>query len=258
MVYRLAVPNNKSTGTAAEPVDKGNRPELGYFNPHRTDRYNQLGREQGHRLIEEGERAPDGTFRGIDLHNLYGPHYMSSPNTARLLKRLHLDIRHTATHWEVWKNEDLANSTPSNPRTPIYTTTVDDDLFGKNILNWLTQEYVPHLLATGTVPAPPPTFTPRQSKRSPEYKAKRKADAEARKALKISLGLKRHDPLPPEHRKRRGPKPADERLDDILFNATKRYWDKHPEEYAQAIEDHRIDEQTKRAIEEIRERRKQT
>jgi len=88
----------------------------------------------------------------------------------------------------------------------LHSTSVDDDLFGKKLLDWLLGEYVPGLLASGNVPPPPPAPEVRPGlEERKARRARRLADREARRA---------RGELQPKPRKT-----AEQKLQEILDRA---------------------------------------
>ena len=83
----------------------------------------------------------------IDLYSvIHRQVSMGQPVVRRLLERLHLALKHEGTTYSLCKG-DLV----------LYTST--DLHYAKaqrQVLNFLLQDYIPDLLATGTVPPPPP------------------------------------------------------------------------------------------------------
>jgi hypothetical protein len=65
---------------------------------------------------------------------------MASPTLLRLLDRLYLELKHEGDNWNLYKGDLLLFSSTNS----------------REVLDWLLQVYVTGLLATGTVPPPPP------------------------------------------------------------------------------------------------------
>ncbi len=163
----MSPPDGKGRGW--ELIDPA-RPELGYWNPNREDPNWGYGREQGQRDARAGRMSLPRGY--VDLANIYGKVHMSSPALRRILARLSLRLEHTADHWRLY-HEPTGNL--------LHETSVDSDLFGRKLLDWLLGDYVPGLLASGTAPPPPPASRPGLEEREAR-RARRLADREARRA----------------------------------------------------------------------------
>ncbi len=107
----------------------------GHYNPNRKI----PTRSQGDTISPRptGPRSK-GT---IDLHSVVHRQIgMAMPTLRRLLERLYLELKHEGDNWNLYKSDLLLFSSPNS----------------RAVLDWLLTVYVTDLLATNSVPPPPP------------------------------------------------------------------------------------------------------
>jgi hypothetical protein len=108
----------------------------GHYNPNRKIKTGAQG--------DSGGRHPKGS---IDLHTvIYRQVSMGQPVVRRLLERLYLELKHEGDTYAIHKGDLVLYSSTD----PNYAKAQ------RQGLNFLLQDYIPDLLATGTVPPPPP------------------------------------------------------------------------------------------------------
>ena len=108
----------------------------GHYNPNRKM---PTGKQGG-----SGGRHPKGS---IDLASvIHRQVSVAQPTFRRLLERLYLELKHEGTTYSLCKG-DLVLFESTDPH---YAKAQ------RQVLNFLLQDYIPDLLATGTVPPPPP------------------------------------------------------------------------------------------------------
>jgi len=106
---------------------------------------------------------------------------MASPTFLRLLNRLYLVLKHEGPTYTLCKGDQVLYSSTD----PHYAKAQ------RQVLNFLLQDYIPDLLASGTVPPPPPEDPDKAWRRKvrANQKAKRQ-EKRARRGDGVHLGAR--------------------------------------------------------------------